>query len=138
MTQMYDAGKIIIGVIIFVALIAFPIWYNAAKGGPVPKLQLPKEQKFCVETKDYMRAAHMDVLDAWRDSVVRDGNRIYVAFNDKKYNMSLQNTCMDCHKDKTQFCDKCHDYLGVSPKCWECHIAPEPPKTSDQVAQRSQ
>ncbi len=135
---MYDSGKIIIGVIIFVALVGFPIWYNAAKGGEAPKLQLPKDEQFCVESKDYMRAAHMDVLDQWRLAVVRDAKRTYIGLNDKKYNMSLQNTCMKCHNDKEQFCDKCHDYLGVSPKCWECHIAPEPKNTSDKVAQRRQ
>ena len=29
--------------------------------------------------------------------------------------------CLDCHKNKSNFCDKCHDYMGVKPYCWECH-----------------
>jgi hypothetical protein len=29
---MYDGGKIIIGLIIFVVLVSIPVWYNAATG----------------------------------------------------------------------------------------------------------
>jgi len=32
---------------------------------------------------------------------------------------------MDCHNNKTKFCDQCHNYAGVSPYCWECHIEPK-------------
>jgi hypothetical protein len=35
---------------------------------------------------------------------------------------------MDCHSDKTKFCDQCHNYLSVNPYCWDCHIAPEEKK----------
>jgi hypothetical protein len=43
----------------------------------------------------------------------------------KTYYKSLQLTCMDCHSNKTQFCDQCHNYMGVTPYCWDCHIAPK-------------
>jgi len=39
--------------------------------------------------------------------------------------MSLQNTCMECHSNKSKFCDQCHTYAAVNPFCWECHIQPE-------------
>jgi hypothetical protein len=54
---------------------------------------------------------------------------VYVAADGKKYNMSLQNECMRCHSNKTQFCDQCHDYAGLTkdatPYCWTCHVAPK-------------
>jgi hypothetical protein len=39
--------------------------------------------------------------------------------------MSLTNTCLDCHPNKDTFCDRCHNYMAVSPYCWDCHIVPE-------------
>ncbi|MGD8893899.1 MAG: menaquinol oxidoreductase, partial [Desulfobacterales bacterium] len=38
------------------------------------------------------------------------------------------NTCLDCHEEKAEFCDKCHNYASVSPYCWECHIDPKETK----------
>jgi hypothetical protein len=32
---------------------------------------------------------------------------------------------MECHSNKTKFCDQCHNYMGVAPYCWDCHIAPK-------------
>jgi hypothetical protein len=72
-----------------------------------------------------MKANHMDLLNEWRDLVVRDGKRIYDSFDGKEYIMSLSNTCMDCHSNKSEFCDSCHDYSGVIPYCWDCHVEPE-------------
>jgi len=42
----------------------------------------------------------------------------------RDFDMSLQNTCMKCHLNKDTFCDRCHNYVGVAPKCWECHVEP--------------
>ncbi len=125
---MYDGGKILTGLIIGIALFTLPFWFNLGKAAKIPEPKLtPKAEKakFCVETKEYMQAEHMALLDKWRDWVVRDGNRIYVGLHDKKYDMSLQNTCMDCHSNKKKFCDECHNYADVTPYCWECHIEPK-------------
>jgi len=130
---MYNTGKIIIGILIFVAIFAFPVWYSRGKAGPAPKLELPAKEKKCVESSAYMRASHMEMLDSWRNSVVRDGNRIYVNAAGKKFNMSLQNTCMKCHTSKAKFCDRCHDYLDVVPDCWACHIEPDLQKKSGRA-----
>ena len=119
---MNDKPVIWFGIIVFLAIFTFPVWNARLKAAPVPEIQLPKDQKQCVASKEYMRAAHMQLLDDWRDSVVRSGNRIYTAADGKRYNMSLQNECMTCHNDKAKFCDKCHDYLGVAPYCWDCHV----------------
>ena len=43
----------------------------------------------------------------------------------KQYTMSLINTCMKCHTSKAKFCDRCHNYMAVTPDCWDCHIAPK-------------
>ena len=124
---MFDAGKIIIGLLVFLALITFPLWYNVAKGKAtyVPELEKPTTADRCVADTAYMMAHHMDLLNAWRDRVVRDGERIYVDAYGTKYEMSLTNTCLSCHSNKDKFCDKCHDYMGVTPYCWECHVDPK-------------
>jgi len=130
---MYNGGKIIVGLIIFVALFTFPFYYNIGKvnAKPEPKIDtpaiqnLPPEEKHCVQSKPFMRVEHMQLLNQWRDSAVRDGNRVYEGTGGKKYYISLQNTCMKCHSNKKEFCDKCHNYMGVTPYCWSCHIAPK-------------
>ena len=124
---MYDGGKVILGLAIFVLLVLFPFIYtNAAGGGAVkPDPQKPARGGDCVESTEYMKAWHMDLLNTWRDSVVRESNRVYVASDGEKHNMSLTRTCMDCHDDKSKFCDECHNYAGVSPYCWDCHNEPK-------------
>ncbi|MCP4677979.1 MAG: cytochrome C [Deltaproteobacteria bacterium] len=124
---MYDGGKIITGIIIFIVLVLFPFWYTAAsgQGGNRPDPETPKGEKSCVESKEYMSAWHMDMIDTWRDSVVRDGNRMYTAEDGTKYEMSLSKTCMKCHTDQEKFCNECHSYTGVEPYCWDCHVTPK-------------
>ncbi len=126
---MYDASKIVAGLAVFVVLATSPLWYNqiSAASADEPELQAPPNGATqCVEATEYMRANHMDLLNQWRDAVVRDDQRIYVSeLNGKEYEMSLQKTCMDCHSNKSQFCDSCHTYTAVQPYCWDCHVVPE-------------
>lgn len=124
---MYDGKKIIPGLIIFVALVSFPLWHNVGSGkmNYVPKPKPPADKKECVEPKDYIRINHKNLLDDWKESVVRNGGTTYLASNKKKYLMSLNRTCMSCHTDKAEFCDQCHNYMGVTNKCWDCHIYPK-------------
>jgi len=133
---MYDGWKVIIGIIIFIGIATFPFLYDIGKASvppPEPKINTPEIQKMvekkCVEPKSFMKTEHMKMLNNWRDFVVRDGDRIYTASNGKEYVMSLQNTCMKCHSNKKEFCDQCHNYLDVTPYCWDCHIAPKEEKT---------
>ena len=72
-----------------------------------------------------MKHEHMQLLIDWKDSVVRYGIRTYVASDGKEHVISLTNTCMECHSNKAEFCDQCHDYVGVQPYCWDCHNLPE-------------
>ncbi|MEJ2367015.1 MAG: sulfate reduction electron transfer complex DsrMKJOP subunit DsrJ [Acidobacteriota bacterium] len=124
---MHDKPLIAGGLLVFVALITFPIWYNLAGGEAAkpPKLQLPKQEKDCVAPVEYMRKSHMDLLMVWREDAVRKGIRTYKAYDGKTYRISLTQTCLKCHEDKAEFCDKCHSYEGVNPYCWECHFAPK-------------
>ncbi len=122
---MNDKNKIIAGLIIFGVIITFPLWYNMGKASPVPEPELTttaKAAKQCVRETEYMTAEHMQLLDVWRDSVVRYGKRIYVNSSGKEFDMSLSNTCLDCHSNKAEFCDRCHTYASVDPYCWDCHI----------------
>jgi hypothetical protein len=125
---MYDAGKVIGGLIIFLALVTSPIWYNMASGKadipPDPKIVTTEKE--CVMPADYMRADHMDLLNNWRDDVVRRSNRLHVAHNGREFDKSLTNTCMSCHPNKADFCDACHNYSAVDePDCFECHNVPQ-------------
>ncbi len=133
--KIYDGRNIFVGLIIFLGLATFPIWFNHGKAAPPPepKLDTPVIQamalKQCVLPREEMRTGHMQILNDWRTNVVRNGKRMYVAADGKTYEMSLQNECIRCHSNKTQFCDQCHTYAGLNlnstPYCWTCHIAPK-------------
>jgi hypothetical protein len=133
--MMYDENKVIPIIVVFVILVTFPLWYNLGKAvaKPDPKIdtpviqQLPEKQ--CIEPKEAMKTTHMKILDEWRHEVVRtDFQRTFKAANGKEFEKSLQNGCMKCHSNKTQFCDQCHNYMQVKPFCWDCHIAPKETK----------
>lgn len=130
---MYDTGKILAGLFIFIGFLGFPIWYNTAGGKTpqMPELEKPQGDK-CVKSTEYMRANHMALLYDWREEVVRDSNREFKLPDGKECKLpdgrvaekSLTETCLACH-NYTQFCHKCHEYEGVAtPYCWDCHTDP--------------
>ena len=122
---MKDKKIIFTCLIVFVIIALFPFWYNRGKAAIAPEpilTEKAKAAKMCVRSTDYMKAEHMQLLDYWRDSVVREGQRVYVNPDGKEYAMSLSNTCLDCHSNKAEFCDRCHNYASVRPYCWDCHI----------------
>ena len=132
---MYDSGKVLTGLVVFIVLMASPFWLNFGKTGEAPKLQKvadasPELQKAgeetkCVEQPDWMKANHMQMLDEWRHEVVRDNERNYVNKAGVEHKKSLTVTCLKCHKEKKKFCDKCHTYASVKPFCWTCHVDPK-------------
>jgi len=136
--KIYNAKQIIPGLIVFLGLITFPLWYAMGKTAPPPDIKIDTpviqvmEVKQCIMPKAEMRTGHMQLLNDWRTEVVRNNQRVYVAEDGKQYNMSLQNECMRCHSNKSQFCDQCHTYAGLKlnsvPYCWTCHIAPKEAK----------
>lgn len=132
---MSSNGKVIVGLVLFVVVVTAPIWLTLAGGGSRerPTLQpavapagWPSDKPLtCVLEKEQMNHWHMDLLDQWRDAVVRGtGERYHVSPDGTVHEMSLSKTCLGCHQDKVQFCDRCHDYVGVSPYCWDCHVDP--------------
>ena len=133
--KLYDGGKILIGLAVFLAFALFPFYNNIGKVNAKPELKTDTPaiqeweklygKKECVESKEYMRAEHMQLLNNWRDAVVRDTYRQYVSMTSgKRFDMSLQNGCMHCHSNKKKFCDQCHNYMAVKPYCFDCHIQP--------------
>ncbi len=124
---MFDGGKVVVGLVVFLALVTFPLWYNVAKGKSeyVPDLERSAAADRCVADSAYMVAHHMNLLNEWRDLVVRKGERIYTDPWKGQHVMSLSGTCLSCHENKDKFCDRCHDYMGVDPYCWDCHVVPE-------------
>ena len=138
---MHNGGKIIIGIIIFAAIFSAFFWINFTDSGvsQAPNLQyiVDTSRVDCIMEKDYMKAYHMDLLDEWRDRVVRYDERYvtnedgsYYLINGQKVEMSLSLTCLKCHENKAEFCDQCHNYLDVSPYCWDCHVEPLGSKSS--------
>lgn len=125
-----DRKKVIIGLVVLVAVGLFPFLYNigsamvgnSTKRPEVVLTDKAKAAKVCVRETEYMKSEHMQLLDIWRENVVRNGKRTYVNAEGKQYDMSLQNTCLDCHSNKAEFCDRCHNYASVSPYCWDCHV----------------
>jgi hypothetical protein len=127
---MSDKPRIIVGIVIALIILTAPFWYAlysqaAGTREPPPEVALPEGQSQCVEDAAYMRAHHMDLLDEWRDAVVRDGDAEPVVVDGKEYPKSLTKGCMACHTSRQDFCNACHDYAAVVPNCWECHVEPE-------------
>lgn len=129
---MYNSRNIIIGLVIFVGIFTLPFILGAGNNStaPEPSLDTPAinslADKQCIEDAEFMRSNHMQLLSEWKVSVVRDGDRVYVSEKDgKEYEMSLENSCLECHSNKEEFCDACHTYAEVEPNCWSCHVAGE-------------
>ncbi len=119
---MHDTGKVLLGLGVFAGLFAAPVWYTVGHGkGAPPQLERPANAKECVEPVAFMRARHMELLDGWRDAVVRRAEHVYVASDGRHHVMSLTGTCLSCHADPDKFCNRCHEYAGVEAYCWDCH-----------------
>ena len=128
---MGDRIRIIAGLAVFLVLAASPIWYalGIAKDASAPAfpsdLELPQNSSECVEDKEYMIANHMDLLNQWRDEVVRQGDDSPIEIGGKPYEKSLTKGCMHCHTSRKNFCTRCHNYANVRPTCWDCHLEPK-------------
>ena len=80
----------------------------------------------CVESTDFMRRNHMEVLLHQRDQTVHQGIRT------KQHSLA---ECVSCHAEKDadgkfvsingagQFCQGCHATAAVSIDCFQCHAA---------------
>lgn len=124
---MSERARIGAGVAVLLVVLSLPAWY--ALGRPAdatpPELEMPRDSANCVEDVAFMRANHMALLNEWRNAVVRRGERLYTSASGEQRVMSLTGTCMGCHTNRERFCTRCHEYSGVRPTCWNCHIEPE-------------
>lgn len=124
---MYNGKKIILGLVIFVLFFTSPFLINIGKANEKPEVSMDTpvisqlDEKQCIESAEYMRANHMKLLNEWRDQAVREGQTVYISNSGKKYEISLENGCLECHSNQEQFCDSCHTYSEVEPYCWDCH-----------------
>lgn len=124
-----------IGIAAFILVVTLPFWYSAGKSKTAPLIDLNTpvinslSEKQCVAPTAYMKTEHMKLLDEWRGDVVRNNNRTYVTPDGRKFDKSLSKTCLKCHSNKEQFCNRCHNYAGVSPKCFDCHLEYAPRNT---------
>ena len=149
---MYDKPKVLAGMFLFLVLATLPFWISTGKSKTLPPPVATEGSQECVEDPAWMRANHMQLLNDWRHSVVRDGERTYVNSAGKKFDKSLTGTCLDCHSNKNnaskalasatksgmatvsnqdfphatgaQFCDQCHNQVAVKPFCFSCHLVP--------------
>lgn len=126
---MYNGRNIIIGLLVFAVLISSPFLLNIGQAQEMPDISLDTpainamEKKECVESAEFMRLNHPQLLNDWRDRVVREGQTVYLSSSGQEYEMSLENSCLECHSNQTQFCNTCHTYADVDPYCWDCHNA---------------
>ena len=128
---MRDKTLILAIIIAVLAGLAVPFLYSKIAGGTAPVLAPPPGgEKQCVEPVEYMRKHHVDLLIQWRDARVREGVLKYVASDGREYTASLTQTCLGCHSNKANFCDRCHDQIPEHPRCWDCHGRPEKGETA--------
>jgi hypothetical protein len=123
-----DFWKVLVGLAIFVGFFTTPFWYMQVWGNPddepEPEIDRAVAGTECVLPLEEIRVRHMELIDDWRNEVVREGNRMREdlerapRFPEK----SLTNTCLGCHTDRVAFCDSCHNYVGEKPYCWDCHV----------------
>ena len=136
--KIYDGKYILVGLLVFIGLATFPIWFDHGKAvAPAdPSLKTAvisgMMSKHCILPKEQMITEHMKILNVWRTQVVRYGQRVYVAPNGEKYQMSLETECFRCHSNKAEFCDRCHTFAGLEkasdPYCFSCHVVPSEKK----------
>jgi hypothetical protein len=134
---MRDRGLIFTGLALFLALVSFPVWHNLSAHVPTkgPEPVMPKTEKQCVRPVEYMKTSHAELLEEWRDGAIREGQREYVAPDGRRFAVSLTNTCLrQCHTEKADFCDRCHNYAAVSLTCWDCHQDSKPASPATQAA----
>ena len=76
---------------LFLSLATYPIW-KIQDQHSLPKVSMETKGDQCVAPADYMRENHMKLLEDWRDSVVRKGERFHIMPDGTKVEKSLTKT----------------------------------------------
>jgi len=126
------------GLVVAIVVLTLPFWYALGQrvmgqSDPAPSVPKPTNSEHCIEND--MRARHMEVIDEWRNEVVREGTTERYESKDypgESFERSLTKTClMQCHATaetgegatvQERFCNECHAYANVRPNCWDCHL----------------
>ena len=123
MRSSFISGKCIAGLIAGIVL-TIPAAQSMAESTFVIQGSKAASQSSCVVETDDIRRNHMDYMKHGRDETVIVGDRT------GKFSLS---GCIDCHAavddsgefvpvdDPGQFCQNCHEYVAVSPPCFQCH-----------------
>jgi hypothetical protein len=127
--KFYNGRYILPALGAFLVAVTFPVWHGmAARDAGFKSPPNPKGER-CIEPKGFMRAQHMRLLGRWRDEVVREDSRVYIAKDGHAWEKSLK-TCVACHghtdaqgKSTTAAaaCNECHSYVNAKLDCWNCH-----------------
>jgi hypothetical protein len=116
-----DVGKVVGGVVIALVIAAGPLWVATVRGAKTEPLAPPAQPGRCIEAKDAMRTSHPRLLSAWREQVVRTGQRTWHTTDGRDVRIGLGETCLGCHGETSKFCDRCHAQNAVTLSCWQCH-----------------
>lgn len=121
---MYKGGKIIASLIIFVAILTFPFFYNMGKANAGPEID-PQELAYMqsIEPAFDMKAYHPQLFNQWRNEFVRNGKTVYVNSQGKEFDINIGKLAGT--GTSSQFCASCHNYVAVKPTCWSCHNGPK-------------
>jgi hypothetical protein len=124
---MGERARIGVGLAVFLLLAGYPVWSAFASSADPgrPELARAVDSSGCVEDTTLMKATHPQILNAWRNAVVREGERTWTSSTGREWEMSLTGTCLECHDNSADFCTRCHDWADVKPTCWSCHVVPE-------------
>lgn len=124
-----NASKL--AVVVPLVLVLIPIGYSAAGalfsagGDDEVFLVIPESAgTVCVRSTIFMRYHHMNLLKDMRDEVQRDGVRGAVGFAN----------CRQCHYNRDEFCNRCHEAVNLAPDCFGCHYYPESPTAAPSEA----
>jgi hypothetical protein len=127
--KLYHARYILPALGVFLIVVTFPVWRGmASRDAGFKSPPNPKGER-CIEPRNFMRAQHMRMLGRWRDEVVREDSRVYVARDGRAWEKSLK-TCVGCHGHTdaqgrstaaAAACTDCHNYVNAKLDCWNCH-----------------
>jgi hypothetical protein len=124
MTFALRTGRSLLAVLLAGALVTL----GGCSSGPEPTAVAGTAKaaklKQCVEPTDFIRRNHMELIKHQRDETVHKGVRA------TKHSLV---GCVDCHVQldkqgravpvnaEQQFCDACHEKIGMELTCFACH-----------------
>lgn len=133
--KMVSKPKVIVVTAVFAVILLFPFIYNAVGTGMFSEVKRPQvvieKSGQCIKYTGYMRRHHGDMLERNMELVQKEGMTNVVGLND----------CRKCHSNREEFCDRCHDYVGVyavndSTGCFTCHDYPKTKKEAESAQKK--